>query len=163
MSRFLRTTIFLALVVLIGELLVGPAVSFGGIGPDFALAALLILALAEGSFAACLAGFCIGLVQDIPLPELLGLTALVKSLVGFLLGRVRERLVRGMPLVEGGLLAVAALVHDGIILVVRGAAIGDGIIGPFFLAAVPSALYTALAGVLLIRLAERAGILSTED
>jgi len=163
LGRFIRTTIIMTLIALIGELFFAPVLSLGPIAPDFTIIALVILALAEGSFAACLAGFCIGIIQDIPTPELLGLQALVKCLLGFQLGRVRDRLVYGMPLVEGSLVALAALAHDGIVLLARGAVVGGDVVGPFFLSALPSAVYSGLLGVLLIRLADRLGVISVED
>ena len=68
--------------------------------PDFSIIALVILALAAGPVPATLGGFVLGLVQDLSNPTLLGLQALCKTPAGFGLGRLRGRLVYGMPLVE---------------------------------------------------------------
>ncbi len=163
MSRFIRTTFILAALVFCGQVLVAPAITIAGIAPDFTILAVVILALAEGSLAACLGGFVLGVVQGLSTPSLFGLHALVKSLLGFGCGRIRSRLVYGMPVVEGGLVVVAVLAHELLVLIGRGFMAGEDPVGAFFLRAIPGAVYTALVGMPLIRLADRLGVLGDED
>ena len=62
MIRFLKTTTVLGLFALIGELFIRPAISIGGVGPDFTLITLAILALGEGALAATISGFVMGII-----------------------------------------------------------------------------------------------------
>ncbi len=159
MSHLLLTIIRIALLVLLGETFVTPAVTFAGIGPDFTLIGLVILTLSAGTRVGIIGGFVLGLILDSGVANLLGLHALLKSLSGFAVGRFRERVVPGVPLVEILALALLALGHDSVRLVVSAVLIDSSVVRPFFLEVVPSALYTALLGVVSIRLAELAGIL----
>ena len=163
MRRFLSTTLILAAVALVGQTLLGSVLTFGGIGPDFPLISLVILAFAEGTFAAILGGFALGLVMDSSVPNLLGLHALCKTLTGFGLGRFRERMVPGMILVEFLTVAAAALAHDTLYLVVQAWSLRTAFVAPFFLEVLPSAVYTGLVAVPMIRLAETFGVIRRDD
>lgn len=163
MSRLLRNLLRLGLLVLVGETFLAPALTVGGVAPDFALIGLVILVLAEGTMVGILGGFVLGLIQDSGVPNLLGLQALLKTLAGYAVGRMRERLVPGMPLVEAGGLALLAFVHDTVRLVVSGVALDAPFVRPLVLEVLPSALVTAVTGVVAIRVAELAGMLRRSD
>lgn len=163
MSRFLSTTLKLGLMALIGETLLRPLLTFGGISPDFALISLVILAFAEGAYAGTLYGFVLGLIMDSAVPNLLGLHALCKTLTGFGVGRFRERMVPGMVLVEGLVVTTAALGHGLLYLLVESWSLRTPFFEPFFLEVLPSALYTGLVAVPLIRLADMLGLLRRDD
>jgi len=163
MSRTLLTTIRLALLVLLGEVFIAPMLTFGGISPDFTLIGLVILTWAEGTIVGIMGGFVLGLVLDSGVANLLGLHALLKSVGAFAVGRFRKRMVPGVALVEAGVVSLLALTHDGIRLIVS-AVMSDGpIIQPFLLEVLPSALMTAVFGVLLFRVAELVGILKRSN
>jgi rod shape-determining protein MreD len=100
MSFFVRATLLWIAIAFIGDTMIGPLIAIKGIGPDFSIIALVILALATGPIPATAGGFMVGLVQDLAHPNLLGLRALCKCLLGFGLGRLRGRLVYGVP--QGG-------------------------------------------------------------
>jgi rod shape-determining protein MreD len=125
--------------------------------------AVVILALAEGSTPGVLGGFLVGLIQDLAVPNLLGLHALCKTLLGSTVGRLHGRLVYGMPVVEGALLLVASLGHDTLFLLVQSSMESDAFLVPLISQALPTALYTAVVGVPLLRLADYLGILRRED
>lgn len=163
MNRFLRTTLVLAIMALAGEVLVAPLITFGAIGPDFGLIALAILALGEGAFAGTMGGFVLGLVADTAVPNLLGLNALCKSLAGYLVGLARTRLVIGLPLVEGSVVALMALGHDVLYLLGRSWFAGGAFFRPLIIEVLPSALYTGLIALPLIRLADWLGLLRREE
>ena len=163
MSRFLRTTLSLVVLALAGNVLVAPLLSLGAIAPDFSLIALAILALGEGALAGTLGGFALGLVADTAIPNLLGLNAFCKSLAGFLVGRSRSRLVIGLPLVEGSLVTVMALGHDVIYLIGQSLFSEGAFFRPLITVVVPSALYTGLVSVPLIRLADFLRMLQREE
>lgn len=163
MTRFVRTTLLLSVLALAGQTLIAPLLTFGGVGPDFALIALVILALSEGAFAGTLGGFVMGLVMDSATPNLLGLNALCKSLTGWGAGRARERLVFGLPLVEGSTVALAALGHDTLFLVVESWTARSPFFRPLFTSVLPSALVTGLVAIPLVRAADLLGLLRRDD
>ena len=163
MRLFLRTTLSWMLLAFLGETVVAPLIAIGGIAPDFTVIALVILALAEGSTAGCLGGFVLGLVQDLSTPNLLGLRALCKTLLGYTAGRLRGRLVYGMPVVEGVVVAIAVLSHDTLFLLVQSRLSADAFLQPWFLEALPVALYSGVIGIPLLRLADFLGIMHQED
>ncbi len=163
MRHFVRTTLGWILLAFVGDTVVAPLITIGGVAPDFPLIALVILALAEGPTAGCLGGFCLGLVQDLATPHLLGLQALCKTGLGFSLGRLRRNLAYGMPVVEGVVVAAAVFGHDTLYLLVQSSFGSDSFLQPLWRQAIPVALYSGLVGAPLIRLADMIGILRRED
>lgn len=163
MIGFLRTTVVWVLVAFLGETLVGPWIDIRGISPDFAIIALVLLGLAAGAVPATVGGFALGLVQDLANPTLLGLNALCKTGLGYLVGRARGRLVYGLPVVEFLVLVLAVVAHDIVFLLVQSRLSDDAFLTPLFMRTLPTALYTGLAGVPVIRLADFFGILGRED
>ena len=163
MRVFLRTTIGWMLVALVGDTLVAPAISIAGIAPDFTVIALVILALAEGSYAGCVGGFVIGLVQDLANPEFLGLLALCKTGLGFTVGRLRGHLLYGIPVVEGVVVALAVMVHDTLYELVRTQMSSEAFLPAFLFRVLPISLYSGLVGIPLLRVADLVGILRRED
>jgi rod shape-determining protein MreD len=162
-NHFLRTTVSLAALALVGDVFVAPLLSLGAIAPDFGLIALAILALGEGAFAGTVGGFALGLVADTAVPNLLGLGAFCKALAGYLVGRSRTRLVVGLPVVEGSLVALMALGHDVLYLLGQSWFSGGAFFRPMITVVVPSALYTGLVAVPLFRLADGLGLLRREE
>jgi len=162
-SRRLLNLLRLGILALVGETFLAPVLSVGGVAPDFALIGLVILVMAEGTLVGVLGGFVLGLIQDSGVPNLLGLQALLKTLAGFAVGRFRERLVPGMPLVEFGGLALLAFVHDTVRLAASAMALDAPFLRPLVLQVLPSALATAAVGVVAMRVAELAGMLRRSD
>jgi len=163
MNRLLRTLVWCALVAFVGQLLVAPAIAIFGVAPDFTVIALLTLALGEGALLGCAGGFLLGLVQDLAIPHLLGLSALCKTLVGYGGGRARDHLQLSMPLVQAAVVVLAALLHDTLYLAVESGFGGAAFFGSFVRHALPAALYSGLVGVPLLLLAARAGVLGRDD
>ena len=163
MKAFVRTTLIWMFLAFVGDTIISPIVSIKGISPDFSIIALVVLALAAGPSAGTAGGFVIGLVQDLSNPAVLGLHALCKCTLGFSLGSLRSRLVHGMPVVEGVMVALAVFLHDLVFLLVQSRLTDDGFLRPFLTQSIPVAIYSAVAGVLVIRLADFLGILGEED
>lgn len=163
MRNFFRTTVAWMLLALVGESLVAPVISIRGIAPDFTVIAIVILAMSAGVRAGVFGGFALGLVQDLAVPTLLGLHALAKSVLGWIVGGTRGRLIYGVPLVEGTVMLVACLGHDTLFLLVQSRQQNEAFLGLLLTEAVPTALYTALIGLPLVRLADIVGILRRED
>lgn len=163
MSRFLRTTLVLGLMALLGDTLLAPLLTFGHVRPDFSLIAVVILALAEGAFAGTVGGFALGLIIDTASPDRLGLSSLAKSLAGFAAGRARARFNFGIPAVEGTTVAILALGHDALHLLVLSWTGRSTFFEPLFTVALPSAVFTGLVAIPLIRAADLLGLLNRDD
>jgi rod shape-determining protein MreD len=83
----------LAVVLLVAVLLqaaVAPHLRLLGANPDFALIAVVCVALIRGSETGAVFGFLIGILTAIALMEPFGLSAFVFVLVGYLAGRYAE-------------------------------------------------------------------------
>ena len=87
----LATFIFLVSLVFSLEAALMGIVSFKGGKPDFPFILLILWAWTHDWKEGLLAGFTIGLLEDIFFSPLLGLNAFALSLVGFLTSEVRER------------------------------------------------------------------------
>lgn len=163
MRHFLRTTMLWFLVAFVGDALVAPMIDIAGRAPDFTMIALVLLALSAGAVPATVGGFVIGLVQDLGNPPLLGLRSLCKCALGFGLGRLRGRLVHGVVLVDAVMIVTAVLLHDFVFLLVQSNLTQERFLVPLLTQSLPSAVYSALVGVPLLRLAEFVGVLRPED
>lgn len=163
MRHFLRTTMLWFLVAFIGDALVAPVIDIAGRAPDFPVIALVMLALSAGALPATIGGFVIGLVQDLGNPPLLGVRSLCKCVLGFGLGRLRGRLVHGVIVVDAVMIVLAVLLHDFVFLLVQSNLTQERFLVPLLTQSLPSAAYSALVGVPLLRLAELVGVLRPED
>ncbi|MCP4292138.1 MAG: rod shape-determining protein MreD [bacterium] len=163
MRYFLQTSLIWILVAFVGETLISPAISIKGISPDFSIIALVVLSLAAGPMPGTVGGFVLGLIQDLSNPALLGLHALCKCTLGFSLGALRSRLVHGMPVAEGIVVALAVLAHDLVFLLVQSRLVDEAFLNPLLTESFPVAIYSGVAGMLIIRLADLVGIMGQED
>jgi rod shape-determining protein MreD len=163
MRDFIRTTLTWVVLAFVGDTMLGPLIDIRGVAPDFSVIALVVLALATGAGPATVGGFLLGLVQDLSNPTLLGLQALIKSALGFGVGSLRGRLVYGVPLVEGVVVAIAVFAHDFVFLMVQSMLSDEQFLLPLFTRTIPAAVYSGLIGIPVIRLAELLGILRQED
>ena len=163
MRQHLNLILLCAAVAFVGSTMIGPVIAIFGVAPDFTIIALVILALAAGPVPATVGGFLLGLVQDLSNPALLGVQALCKTVLGFGLGRLRGRLVHGMPLVEATVVALSVVAHDMVFLVIQSSFTTEGSFLSLFTRTLPSAVYSGLLGIPLLRLAEYLGILRQED
>jgi rod shape-determining protein MreD len=163
MRDFLRTTGVYLLLAFLGETVIAPLIDIQGIAPNFSVIALIILALSAGAGPASVGGFVVGLIQGLTNPSLLGLQALCKTLVGYGVGSLRGRLVHGVPLVEGTMVALAVLSHDFIYLLFQSRLIDEAFLVPLITRSLPAALYSGVVGVLMLRLVELVGLLRQED
>ena len=163
MRQYVRLVLLCTAVAFVGGTMVGPLIAIKGVAPDFTIVALVILALAAGSGPGAAGGFLLGLVHDLSNPALLGLQALCKTGLGFGLGRLRGRLVQGMPLVEATVIAISVVAHDLVFLLIQSNLSAESSFLSLFTRTLPAAVYSGLAGIPLLRLAEFLGILRQED
>ena len=114
--------------------------------PDLILLVLVYIALREGPLVAICMGFGVGFIQDVYHPADLGLNALSKSIIGFVVGYGRSRIVADNIQVQIGLLFGAVLFHDLIYYLATSAI--DAIDVPYFWLryGLGRAIYTALLG-----------------
>ena len=163
MRQYVNLILLCSTIAFVGGTMVGPLMSIGPVAPDFPIIALVILSLAAGPVPGTIGGFLLGLVQDLSNPSLLGVQALCKTVLGFGLGRLRGRLVHGMPLVEATVIGIAVLAHDLVYLVIKANLSDESSFLSFFTLTLPTAIYSGLVGIPLLRLAEFLGILRQED
>jgi rod shape-determining protein MreD len=115
---------------------------------------VLVVALHEGAAGGALAGFIAGLFVDLSSTHVLGISCLANSLVGFGVGAVADRLVRGSVLACILVALVATVVRDQILFLVQ----PGGIVASLrFLvrSGLPGGVYTALLAPPVMALAER--------
>jgi rod shape-determining protein MreD len=146
---------FILLVVLVLQSTVVYRIEIAGIRPDLLVGFVVYFAWMRGPVAGTIAGFTVGLLQDLDAPGPLGLNALAKSVVGFLVAKAGFRVHRSNVGVRFAFFFVALLVHD----IIYFGAITNGDWGDFmremFFVGLPSALYTAILVLALLYLAER--------
>ncbi|MDH3197451.1 MAG: rod shape-determining protein MreD [Candidatus Krumholzibacteria bacterium] len=145
------------LVFLVLQAVLAPRIALGSIAPDFLLLVVVFFALYRGSVRGALLGFAVGLLQDLGNPDHLGLNALTKSLLGYFVGDAGTKTFPESVTILFGLFAVSALGHDVIYLTIfHWPRVGSAFV-TVVTAAIPSAVYTALFGVLVDRVFALAG------
>ena len=87
-----------------------------GARPDFGMIALILLAGSVSGTECILFGFFMGLVQDVYTPEYLGYNTFTMTVMGFVLGILRETITVENAIVKIAVTVVACLVHDIIYL-----------------------------------------------
>lgn len=131
----------------------------GGILPDFILIALIYTSLAYGSLPGIIFGFSIGLLQDFYGPAThIGLNALCKSVVGFLVGLGKEGLYRENLVILTAVLCVGLLVHETLYSLVDARFGMDLFLQKMLRVSIPTVVYTQVSGIVIaLLLAYREG------
>lgn len=143
----------LSVFLLLVHLLVVPYIVVVHVVPDIILIFVIYLAIRDGQVAGTIAGFLLGLVVDLLGGEgsVLGLSALVKSITGFVAGysfsEARTFQTLGgyrFPVIVGA----CALLHNVMyfLIYLQGSGIGFG--EAIVVYAVPAALYTVLVSII---------------
>jgi rod shape-determining protein MreD len=146
--------IVIVLLFLVLQVVVAPRITFADIGPDFPLLLMAYFAVTRQPQHGAFAGFLIGLIQDLFNPALLGLNALTKTLAGYALGMASAKIEPESSLLLFPLFGVTALAHDVLyLLFFTGLDLGQ-FFTLLFTVALPSALYTAVVGVVVYKLAD---------
>jgi rod shape-determining protein MreD len=134
----------------IAQATIVPALRIGDVTPDIPLIMVVLLALRRGAEWGCLAGFVVGLMEDVAGGGLVGVQALTKAMVGFAIGAAAPRLRVTQPVVQVSglvLLSVAeALVRFALLKVFHfRAAFGE----LMMYVVLPQALYNGFIGAAL--------------
>lgn len=134
----------LALLTLIAQVAVIPRIAIAGIRPDLTVMLVVLAGLRGGPITGTLAGFFLGLLQDLLVPETLGMNALAKAIVGWQAGKLAGQLAIDGPPLYLGLITAAVLVHDFIYLLCLTHFDVGRFFAMFFANSIPTALYTGL-------------------
>ena len=94
-------------------------------------------------------GFFLGLLQDLLVPQTLGMNALAKAVVGWQVGKISRQLAVEGPLLYLGLVAAAVLAHDFIYLLCFTRLDLGRFFVMFFTHAIPTAIYTGIVASLM--------------
>jgi len=144
--------VIITLVFLVLQVVALRKLSIGDISPDLALILCALLALYRGKTGGAVIGFFIGFFQDLFNPSLLGLNALTKTLIGFGFGHMGTKILPEKAQFLASIFFLAAVAHDFVYLIFF-TALDIGLLMKMFLTiALPSAIYTALIGVLAHKL-----------
>lgn len=139
------------LVYLALQAAVAQRIAIGSIAPDFVVVCVVLFGLQRGPILGSLFGFVVGLIVDLGNPGFLGVNALTKSVLGYGAGRLGAATSPGV-FVLFAVFFVAAFAHDILYLVVfMWPHVGNAFL-TLFTVALPSALYTAVAGIVVERL-----------
>ncbi len=139
------------LVYLALQASVAGRIAIGSVAPDFVVVCVVLFGLQRGPIGGSLFGFVVGLIVDLGNPGFLGLNALAKSVLGYGAGRLGAATSPGV-LVLFIVFFVAAFAHDMLYLIVfMWPRVGNAFL-TMLTVALPSALYTAVAGIVVERL-----------
>jgi rod shape-determining protein MreD len=139
------------LVYLALQASVAHRIAIGSVEPDFVVVCVVLFGLQRGPIAGSLFGFLVGLVVDLGNPGFLGLNALTKTVLGYGSGRLGAATSPGV-LILFIVFFVASFAHDILYLIVfMWPHLGNAFV-TMFTVALPSALYTAVAGIVVERL-----------
>jgi rod shape-determining protein MreD len=119
--------------------------------PDFLLLALMLVAIRARPGMAALAGFIVGLVNDVLTPASFGAGALSHTIVGYLAAWGRAVFFPDNLLVNAGLFAGGVLLRNTIMLLASGTPVGQ-LSNALLVWSPLQALTTALAGSLILLL-----------
>lgn len=113
--------------------------------PDFILLLTVFFALNYGEEIAMYTGVIGGLYQDTASNKILGHHVICLIIVGYVVGRMSNRLITDHPAIKGGIVLLAAIVHGLLFTFI--AFVQDPSIGAMYTIAtsvVPGAFYTAV-------------------
>jgi rod shape-determining protein MreD len=150
---FRSTGRFLLLLSILfaGHVLVGSGIAFGAVAPDFYLMAVVFGALRWGPVWGAALGFLLGLNVDAMRIDDFGASGLAFTIVGFLLGKMKQSLYLDLPALDVILLFASGVLAGGLVTLV-GSDLRFALFEQRFFYEVPfGALYTAALGGLLFR------------
>lgn len=147
--------VLLLLVALALQATLAQRIAIGGIRPDLLVAYVVYIGWMRGPIAGTIAGFCVGIYQDLDAAGPLGLNALAKSVTGFLVARAGFRVHRSNVGVRFVFFLLAMLLHDLVYFGVDTAGDLGALAGQMVFRTLPAALYTTMCVLLLLRVVEQ--------
>lgn len=140
------------LFAFIAQLTLGKLIAIYQIQPDFLLIVVVWLARYEKQFTGTIAGFGVGLLQDIYSSGFLGLMALAKSVTGFIAGRFGITESKNKP--HGILLTllICCVIHEVIFQTIYYLGTGQSWLKIFFRFILPGSAYTFVLGMIIYQI-----------
>jgi len=164
MSR--QRQIFLMVVVVLAfilQLAVLPQFKLLGVQPDLILVVAVVVAVQDGPVAGAVVGFCGGLLQDIASPQVMGVSALTKTLAAFFAGMMKDFFMTYSILLPVVLVLLATIFEMGMHQVVM-VVLGQESLAPFRITTVlAESLYNILAVLVVYPFMRRFKFLPKED
>lgn len=143
-SRLVYTITIVVCILL--QMAVAPAISIGGAVPEFLLIPVLLISLNSGSGAGGVAGFCLGLLQDLIGDGTIGCMALVLTITAMIVGLAGA----GLSTKSFAANCLIAIVSAFFVEIVYGISVvltnanSSGSLSAIGSYSLPSALYTAV-------------------
>lgn len=140
-----------ALIVVALQMTLAHRIAPAGSAPDLVLVLLAVLVIDRRPLVGIVAGFLLGLFQDLGNASLLGMNALAKSIVGYGIARCGGEYIPDSALFRGLLVLAAALVNDAIVIAI-GTPLGlAGALALFLRDSLLAGVYTAVLAVLVMQ------------
>lgn len=134
-----------SLIAIFVQVLFGPWLEIGGVRPDFILLIVVIVGQLRGRMVGQIYGFVIGLLIDaIGMGSFLGLSALSKTIAGFLSGFLKDKKTRLNPIVFYVTIIGIIFLHFTIFYLIsfNGSEMGlQNILGKYV---IPAVIYTGI-------------------
>jgi rod shape-determining protein MreD len=146
---------FVLYVAVVLQTVLAPSIQILGVRPDFPFLIVLLVAFHEGAAGGALAGFVCGLFVDLNSTQVLGMSSLANGVIGFGVGTIAHRLVRGSLLARAVVALVATALRDQVLFAFGSPGGFGSAVRFFFLGAVPGGFYTAALAVPVMAAAER--------
>lgn len=146
--KIINGFLILLLVVVFQSLFAEP-LRVANIKLDLPLLLVVYLGLTRGAREGIIHGFLIGLLVDVLSPYFLGLNALIKTILGYLVGNFRENLFLESIYFKGLVIFLALIFNDLIFYLVWSGFDLSVILGIVFFSSVLSGAYTAGVGMLI--------------
>jgi len=143
-------TILLLLMVVVYQSLFSELLTIRQIKLDLPLLILVYVGLTQGPASGALFGFLMGLLLDLPNPSFLGLGALIKTSLGYLVGSFKDNLFLESNLSKGGVIFFSLCLNDFFYYLFSSGFNLSYTFFVFFNYSLLSALYTALAGLVFL-------------
>ena len=156
-----RTLAWIAVVVtaLLLQSTIFAQVKLGGAKPELMYLVTVVMAMLEGPSSGAIGGFSAGMAQDFLLNDPKGITALVLTILGYVVGTVRQFITTpspALPTLLVGAGTAAGVLFYGFVAFLLGTLPGDVLflLRVAFLSAIYNAILTPLVYPALRRVAE---------
>jgi len=156
-----RTLAWIAVVVtaLLLQSTIFAQIKLGGAKPELMYLVTVVMAMLEGPSSGAIGGFSAGMAQDFLLNDPKGITALVLTILGYVVGTVRQFITTpspALPTLLVGAGTAAGVLFYGFVAFLLGTLPGDVLflLRVAFLSAIYNAILTPLAYPVLRRVAE---------
>jgi rod shape-determining protein MreD len=146
----IANTILLLLIVVVYQSLFSELLIIRQIKLDLPLLILVYVGLNRGPASGALFGFLIGLLLDLSNPSFLGLGALIKTFLGYLVGSFKDTLFLESNISKGGVIFLSLCLNDFLFYLFSSGVNLNYTFFVFLNYTLLSGIYTALAGFVFL-------------